>query len=77
MANQLTLALARPKLRRAKGHRTKGTGALQARVMTALPYKPTGAQMRAIDEIQTDMAAPVRMNRMLQGDVGAGKTMVA
>ncbi|MBR9649781.1 ATP-dependent DNA helicase RecG [Thalassovita aquimarina] len=77
MAHQLTLALARSNLRRAKGHRTKGTGALQARVMTALPYKPTGAQMRAIDEIQADMAAPLRMNRLLQGDVGAGKTLVA
>ncbi|CUH62489.1 ATP-dependent DNA helicase RecG [Thalassovita gelatinovora] len=77
MAHQLTLALARSNLRRAKGHRTKGTGALQARVMTALPYRPTGAQLRAIGEIQTDMAAPLRMNRLLQGDVGSGKTLVA
>ncbi|MYM53848.1 ATP-dependent DNA helicase RecG [Thalassovita mangrovi] len=77
MAHQLTLALARSNLRRAKGHRTKGTGALQARVLTALPYKPTGAQSRAIEEIQADMAAPLRMNRLLQGDVGAGKTLVA
>ncbi|MDX1780495.1 MAG: ATP-dependent DNA helicase RecG [Thalassovita sp.] len=77
MAHQLTLALARTNLRRAKGHRTKGSGALQARVLTALPYAPTGAQRRAIDEIQADMAAPLRMNRLLQGDVGAGKTLVA
>ncbi len=77
MAHQLTLALARSNLKRAKGRQTKGSGALQARVLTALPYKPTSAQTRAIDEIARDMAAPVRMNRLLQGDVGAGKTLVA
>ncbi|WP_319823819.1 ATP-dependent DNA helicase RecG [Thalassovita sp.] len=77
MAHQLTLALARTRLRKAKGRQTKGDGALQARVLTALPYRPTGAQLRAIDEIAADMAAPVRMNRLLQGDVGAGKTLVA
>ena len=77
MAHQLTLALARARLRRAKGRQTKGTGALQARVLTALPYAPTGAQTRAISEIAADMAAPLRMNRLLQGDVGAGKTLVA
>lgn len=77
MAHQLTLALARSKLRRAKGRQTKGTGALQARVLTALPYAPTGAQTRTIGEIADDMANPLRMNRLLQGDVGAGKTLVA
>ena len=77
MAHQLTLALARSKLRRAKGRQTKGTGALQARVLTALPYAPTGAQTRAVNEIADDMASPLRMNRLLQGDVGAGKTLVA
>ncbi|SEP61372.1 ATP-dependent DNA helicase RecG [Thalassovita taeanensis] len=77
MAHQLTLAVARSRLRRAKGHRTKGTGALQARVLTALPYKPTGAQLRAIRQIEADMAQPLKMNRLLQGDVGSGKTLVA
>ncbi|MGH1354973.1 MAG: ATP-dependent DNA helicase RecG [Thalassovita sp.] len=77
MAHQLTLALARSNLRRSKGRQTKAPGALKARVLTALPYRPTGAQLRAIDEIQADMAAPIRMNRLLQGDVGAGKTLVA
>ncbi|NCQ23474.1 MAG: ATP-dependent DNA helicase RecG [Roseovarius sp.] len=77
MAHQLTLALARAKLRRAKGRATVGTGDLQARVLAALPYAPTGAQIRAISEIAGDMAAPVRMNRLLQGDVGSGKTLVA
>ena len=41
------------------------------------PYAPTTAQTRAIAEIITDMAAPLRMNRLLQGDVGSGKTLVA
>ncbi len=77
LAHQLTLALARSKLRRAKGRVTVGSGALQAKVLEALPYAPTGAQTRAIAEIAADMAAPVRMSRLLQGDVGAGKTLVA
>jgi ATP-dependent DNA helicase RecG len=50
---------------------------LQARVLAGLPYAPTGAQTRAVAEIAGDMAAPQRMNRLLQGDVGAGKTLVA
>lgn len=77
MAHQLTLALARSKLRRAKGRETIGTGDLQARVLEVLPYVPTGAQTRAIAEIAADMADGHRMNRLLQGDVGAGKTLVA
>ncbi|PWE34316.1 ATP-dependent DNA helicase RecG [Maritimibacter sp. 55A14] len=76
-AHQLTLALARARLRRAKGVVTEGTGRMQARLRTVLPYAPTGAQDRAMVEIAADMAAPLRMNRLLQGDVGAGKTLVA
>jgi ATP-dependent DNA helicase RecG len=52
-------------------------GHLQSRVLNSLPYAPTGAQSRAIAEIAQDLAAPHRMNRLLQGDVGAGKTLVA
>ena len=77
MAHQLTLALARSRLRRAKGRATVGTGVLQARVLDALPYDLTGAQKRALAEIAQDMSDAVRMNRLLQGDVGAGKTLVA
>ncbi|RBI77240.1 ATP-dependent DNA helicase RecG [Roseovarius sp. TE539] len=77
MAHQLTLALARARLRRAKGRSTVGTGKLQAKVLDALPYALTGAQTRAIAEIAADMADERRMNRLLQGDVGAGKTLVA
>ncbi len=77
MAHQLTLALARARQRRHKGCPTQGTGALTARVLAALDYAPTGAQSRAIAEITADMGASRRMNRLLQGDVGAGKTLVA
>ncbi|HGG65475.1 MAG TPA: ATP-dependent DNA helicase RecG [Rhodobacteraceae bacterium] len=76
-AHQLTLALARAVERRGKGQVSVGTGALRAKVLASLPYKPTGAQARAIKEIEADMAGPKRMNRLLQGDVGAGKTLVA
>jgi len=77
LAHQLTLALARAVSRRGKGRVSAGTGALQRQVLAALPYDPTGAQSRAIGEIAADLAAPVKMNRLLQGDVGSGKTLVA
>ncbi|MBW4708782.1 ATP-dependent DNA helicase RecG [Roseobacter sp. YSTF-M11] len=77
MAHQLTLALARARARRKQGRMSLGDGHLQAAVVAALPYAPTGAQTRAIAEINADMASAVRMNRLLQGDVGAGKTLVA
>ncbi|WP_187430045.1 ATP-dependent DNA helicase RecG [Roseobacter fucihabitans] len=76
-AHQLTLALARSRARRKPGRATQGDGHLQSKVMAALPYKPTSAQSRAISEINDDLAALTRMNRLLQGDVGAGKTLVA
>ena len=76
-AHQLTLSLARAVLRRGKGVASRGTGKLQARVLAGLPYAPTAAQTRAVAEISADMAQPLRMNRLLQGDVGSGKTLVA
>ncbi|WP_128253996.1 ATP-dependent DNA helicase RecG [Falsirhodobacter deserti] len=75
-AHQLTLALARASRQRVRGRASIGDGGLQRRVLAALPYAPTGAQTRAVAEIAADMAAPHRMNRLLQGDVGAGKTLV-
>ncbi|MGV6847779.1 MAG: ATP-dependent DNA helicase RecG [Marinibacterium sp.] len=77
MAHQLTLALARARERKRPGLASVGTGVLQGRVLAALPFSPTGAQTRAVEEIAADMARPRRMNRLLQGDVGAGKTLVA
>ena len=76
-AHQVTLALARVKQRRKKGRASIGDGQLQQRVLASLPYTPTSAQARAIGEITADMATGHRMNRLLQGDVGAGKTLVA
>ena len=76
-AHQVTLALARQSVRRAKGIENRGDGRLRAKVLASLPYAPTAAQCRSIDEIAADMALPQRMNRLLQGDVGSGKTLVA
>lgn len=77
LAHQVTLALARAATRRSKGLASVPDGRLTAKVLAALPYAPTGAQTRAVSEIAGDLAAPVRMNRLLQGDVGSGKTFVA
>jgi ATP-dependent DNA helicase RecG len=77
LAHQLTLALARATLRKQKGLPTVGDGLLRAKVVAGLPYALTGAQARAVGEIAGDMEGPFRMNRLLQGDVGAGKTLVA
>jgi len=76
-AHQTTLAIARAATRRSKGRKTVGDARLQKQVLAALPYTPTTAQSRSVAEIHSDMAAPLRMNRLLQGDVGAGKTLVA
>lgn len=76
-AHQMTLALARQSRRRQKGFATRGDGRLRQKVLDALPFSPTGAQLRAVEEIASDMAAETRMSRLLQGDVGAGKTLVA
>ena len=77
LAHQVTLALARAVARRGKGQVTRGTGALQRKVLDSLPYQPTAAQRRAVAEIAADLASDQKMNRLLQGDVGAGKTLVA
>ena len=77
LAHQLTLAIARQWKRQSRGIVSIGTGELQSRVQECLSYCPTSAQTRAIEEISADMASDGRMNRLLQGDVGAGKTLVA
>jgi len=76
-AHQLTLAIARATARKQAGVATRGDGRLVRKVLDSLPYAPTGAQKRSIDEIAADMGSEARMNRLLQGDVGAGKTLVA
>lgn len=77
LAHQLTLALARQREKKARGIVSLGNGSLQGKVLNSLPYRPTSAQDRAIREITADMGSQARMNRLLQGDVGAGKTLVA
>jgi ATP-dependent DNA helicase RecG len=76
-AHQLTLALARHSVKAKPGRASVGTGRLRQSVLNALPFSLTGAQSRAILEIEADLATPERMNRLLMGDVGSGKTLVA
>ncbi|MCC7346914.1 MAG: ATP-dependent DNA helicase RecG [Variibacter sp.] len=77
LAGQLALALVRAHVRKPAGRRHAGDGALRARIVAALPYRLTGAQQQAVADISADLAAPERMLRLLQGDVGSGKTVVA
>ena len=77
LANQLALALVRAQMRRLKGRAITGDGRLRQKVFAALAFTLTGAQTRSLAEIDADMVAPARMLRLLQGDVGSGKTVVA
>jgi ATP-dependent DNA helicase RecG len=77
VAGQLALSLLRAHMRRPAGRAQAGDGHLRRRILDALPYALTGSQATAIDEIAADLGKPVRMLRLLQGDVGSGKTVVA
>jgi ATP-dependent DNA helicase RecG len=77
LANQLALLLIRAKLRGSKGRVISGTGKLKAAAIAALPFTLTDPQLAALAEIEQDMASEKRMLRLLQGDVGSGKTIVA
>lgn len=77
LANQLALALIRRALRKLPGREIAGDGQLRKAALANLPFELTAAQETAIAEITTDMAASGRMLRLLQGDVGSGKTVVA
>ncbi|MBV2183568.1 MAG: ATP-dependent DNA helicase RecG, partial [Rhizobium sp.] len=77
LAGQVSLALVRQKLRKVPGTPVKATGEISDRILAALPFSPTGSQSQAIADILNDMASDTRMLRLLQGDVGAGKTLVA
>jgi ATP-dependent DNA helicase RecG len=74
---QVGLAILRSRAARARGVPLRPPGALAARLRQGLPYRLTGAQERVWDEIRRDLAAPHPMHRLLQGDVGSGKTIVA
>ncbi|MFN8925003.1 MAG: ATP-dependent DNA helicase RecG [Rhodospirillales bacterium] len=77
LANQLALSLVRRAQRDLRGRAVVGDGRMAAKVTGALPFALTGAQARALEEIRADQASESRMLRLLQGDVGSGKTVVA
>ena len=77
LANQLTLALVRDRQRKISGRAFPVSTDLREKVEQVLPFTLTGAQKRSLFEIDHDMAQPGRMLRLLQGDVGSGKTIVA
>ena len=77
LAGQLALALVRAQLRRPAGDRNAGDGHLRNKIIDALPYALTASQREAVAAITEDLRQPVRMLRLLQGDVGSGKTVVA
>ena len=77
LAGQLALALVRAHMRRQAGRGTSSEGQMRARILKALPYSLTHSQQLAVNDIVNDLALPQRMLRLLQGDVGSGKTVVA
>jgi len=77
LANQLALLLMRARMRVIPGRAHGGEGALARRLDAALPFSLTRSQAQAIEEIRADLRAGKRMLRLLQGDVGSGKTAVA
>lgn len=77
LAKQLAMALVRENTRRQAGRPFDAKGDYVQDVLDWAPFRPTGAQTRAFDEIAADLKSPYRMARLLQGDVGAGKTFVA
>ena len=77
LAGQLALALVRQSLKSQPGRQVAGDGSVRGRIADALPFDLTNSQRQALKEIAEDMGAPHRMLRLLQGDVGSGKTIVA
>ncbi|MBI4838787.1 MAG: DEAD/DEAH box helicase family protein, partial [Nitrospirae bacterium] len=74
---ELGLALTKKKEVYEKGISFRCEGTLAGEFLKSLPFELTGAQKRALDEIKTDMQKPLPMNRLLHGDVGCGKTVIA
>lgn len=77
LANQLALAISREKIKRQKGKSICGDGKLRKQILQDLGFELTDAQKKALEEIYADQKADFRMLRLLQGDVGSGKTVVA
>ncbi len=76
LAGQLALLIVRQSMTKAKGIARVGNGRIEAKIIAALPYTLTGAQNAALADIKSDLAASDRMLRLVQGDVGSGKTIV-
>lgn len=77
LASQLALAVLRLHHRKSAGKSRPGSGALKEKILAALPFSLTLSQRQSLGEIEADLASPDRMLRLLQGDVGSGKTVVA
>ena len=77
LAQQLSMRLARQKRMSGQTKAIVGDGRFQQMLLQALPFQLTGAQQRVLQEIRGDMAQTYPMHRLLQGDVGSGKTIVA
>jgi ATP-dependent DNA helicase RecG len=77
LAHQLSLKLLRQRIQRDPGWPLASDGQLKARLLSALPFQTTQAQRRVLSEIERDLALPTPMLRLVQGDVGCGKTVVA
>ncbi|OYY93736.1 MAG: ATP-dependent DNA helicase RecG [Hydrogenophilales bacterium 28-61-23] len=77
LAQQLSLRLAAHQREQLGAVSLTGDGGLSVKLLAALPFALTAAQTRALNEIRRDLARPHPMNRLLQGDVGSGKTLVA
>ena len=76
LAGQLSLSLVRSRMRKTRGRPVRPSGVLSKKVLEALPFALTAGQQEAVTAILADMAEETRMLRMLQGDVGSGKTIV-
>lgn len=77
LAGQLSLALVRQRLRKVAGQPVHATGEISGKILQHLPFSPTKSQTEAVADVLKDMAGEERMLRLLQGDVGSGKTLVA
>jgi len=77
LAHQISMLQARSLAQQVKAPAVQPSQRLKRELLTVLPFKPTQAQQRVVSEIETDLMQPMPMLRLVQGDVGSGKTLVA